>query len=224
MQTQEPGKISAMINDFLHALVTLFVVIDPLGCVIIFSSLTVGTNIKYQRYTALRITFVAAAILLFFTFFGEGLIRALGVSMDAFSIAGGSLLFLVAIEMVIEKRSKRRQQHSERVYKDIEDHQSSMEDEDISVFPLAIPMIAGPGTLATVMLLSGKPGPSAKMVTLGATSAILLLTLIAMLLAGVLVQKIKKPIIDAITRLLGVILAALATQFILDGIQGFFDL
>ena len=207
-----------MIELFVSAFVTFFVVIDPPGCAPIFASLTNGTDAAHRRAMALRSVGIAAAILLFFGLFGEDLLRALGISLAAFRIAGGIMLFLIALEMVFELRTARRENRAQEV-------NASPEHEDISVFPMAIPMIAGPGSIASIMLLMARSnGLEQSLVVLGALAAILLLTLVALLTAGPLMRLLGHKVEAMITRILGVILAALAAQFVIDGISVSFQL
>ena len=204
-----------MIELFISAFVTFFVVIDPPGCAPIFAGLTSSATPAHRRAMAIRAVTVAACILLVFALFGEDFLRALGVSLDAFRIAGGIMLFLIALEMVFEKRTQRREDRAEKVR---QDHA-----EDVSIFPMAIPMIAGPGSIASVMLAIGKSdGWAEGAVVLGAMAAILALTLAALLAAGPLMRLVGHNVEAVVTRLLGVILAALAAQFVINGIQGAF--
>jgi multiple antibiotic resistance protein len=217
-------------NDFLlifiPAFVTLFVVIDPPGCAPIFASLTGGTTAQHRRAMAIRASGVAALILLAFAFGGKPFLKALGISLDAFRIAGGLMLFLIAIDMVFEKRTERREHRAEQVTKDAEAQHTPLEGTDVSVFPMAMPMIAGPGSIASTMLLmSAQTGSmTGKLAVTAALGANLLLTLLALLSAGALMRLMGKTIAAVVTRLLGVILAALATQFVIDGISGAFQL
>jgi multiple antibiotic resistance protein len=198
---------------FVSAFVTLFVVIDPPGCAPIFASLTSGAAAAQRRAMAIRSVLIASAILIFFGLLGEDLLRVLGISLDAFRIAGGIMLFLIALEMVFEKRQARRETRAQEVSAD-------PEIEDVSVFPMAIPMIAGPGSIASVMLLMARgDGLTGSLVVMAALAAILLLTLLALLLAGPLMRLLGHRIEAMITRILGVILAALAAQFVIDGIE-----
>ena len=201
-----------MIELFVSAFVTFLVVIDPPGCAPIFAGLTSRATAAQRRAMALRSIGIAAGILLFFGLLGEDLLRALGVSLSAFRIAGGILLFLIAIDMVFEKRTERRETRAEEV--------SARHVEDVSVFPMAIPMIAGPGSIASVMLLMARSeGIAASAVVLGALLLTLLLTLVALLLAGPLMRLLGHRMEAMLTRLLGVILAALAVQFVIDGLK-----
>jgi multiple antibiotic resistance protein len=207
-----------VIELFTSAFVTFFVVIDPPGCAPIFASLTAGTDAKHRRAMALRSVAIASGILLFFALFGEDLLRALGVSLAAFRVAGGIMLFLIALEMVFEKRQARREKRADEVA-------AAPEIEDISVFPMAIPMIAGPGSIASIMLLMARSeGLEQSLVVLGALAAILVLTLLALLAAGPLMRFLGHRVEAMITRILGVILAALAAQFVIDGINVSFQL
>lgn len=206
-----------MTELFISALATLFVVIDPPGCAPIYSSLTAGASAQQRRSMAIRSVLVAAAVLLFFAFLGKGMLAALGISLDAFRIAGGILLFLIASEMVFEKRTERRNSRAQEV--------ASKEIEDVSVFPMAIPMLAGPGSIASVMLLTSQAnGWAERSVVLAALGIVLALTLLALLTAGPLMRLLGEKIEAMITRLLGVILAALAAQYVIDGIRASFSL
>jgi multiple antibiotic resistance protein len=197
---------------FVSAFVTFLVVIDPPGCAPIFAGLTKDATAPHRRAMAIRSVLVAAGILLFFALLGEDLLRALGISLSAFRIAGGIMLFLIAIDMVFEKRTERRENRAQEV--------TAREAEDISVFPMAIPMIAGPGSIASVMLLTARSnGLAETLAVLGALLATLVLTLIALLLAGPLMRLLGHKMEAMITRILGVILAALAAQFVIDGIE-----
>lgn len=202
-----------MTELFISAFVTLFVIIDPPGCAPIFASLTGGAAAAERRAMAIRSVFIAAAILLFFALLGEDLLKALGISLAAFRIAGGIMLFLIALEMVFEKRTERRENRANEI-------NASPEQEDISVFPMAIPMIAGPGSIASIMLLVARgEGLQGTLVVLGALLSVLLLTLLALLAAGPIMRVLGHKIEAMITRILGVILAALAAQFVIDGIS-----
>ena len=200
-----------MVELFVSAFVTFFVVIDPPGWAPIFAGLTKDHPAAQTRAMAFRSVAIAAGILLFFGLLGEALLRALGISLAAFRVAGGIMLFLIAIDMVFERRTERRETRASNV---------DSEHEDISVFPMAIPMIAGPGSIASIMLLSARSnGLEQSLVVMGALAAILLLTLVALLAAGRLMQLLGAKLEAMVTRLLGVILAALAAQVVIDGIS-----
>jgi multiple antibiotic resistance protein len=201
-----------MIELFVSAFLTFFVVIDPPGCAPIYAGLTKGVAAPHRRAMAVRAVLYAALILLVFALFGEDLLRGLGISLSSFRIAGGIMLFLIALEMVFERRTQRREDRAAQVAAD--------EVEDVSVFPMAMPMIAGPGSIASVMLLMARnEGIERSLVILAALASILLLTLVALLAAGPIMRFLGARIEAVITRLLGVLLAALAVQFVIDGLQ-----
>ena len=202
-----------MIELFVSSLITFFVVIDPPGCAPIYAGLSSGASPLQRRSMAIRAVGVASAILFVFALFGEKLLHGLGISLASFRIAGGIMLFLIALDMVFEKRTQRREDRAAEVAAD-------PEVEDVSIFPMAMPMIAGPGSIATVMLLMARTnGLEATLVVLAAMVTILLLTLVALLAAGPLMRLLGTRIEAVITRLLGVLLAALAVQFVMDGLQ-----
>lgn len=202
-----------MIELFTSAFITLAVIIDPPGCAPIFAGLTKGTDPAHRRRMAIRSVMVAWSILVFFALLGEPLLTTLGISLSAFRLAGGIMLFMIALDMVFERRTERREERA----RDIE---GTPEADDISVFPMAIPMIAGPGSIASIMLLSARAqGTIEGVLVLAAMTAVILLTLLALLLAGPLMKLIGAKLEAMITRILGVILAALAVQFVLDGLE-----
>jgi multiple antibiotic resistance protein len=207
---------SAYVTLFLTSFITLFVVIDPPGCGPIFAGLTRDAAPGHRPGMAYRAAGVAAGILLAFAIFGEDLLRMLGVSLDAFRIAGGIMLFLIALEMVFEHAQHRKEDSAEE--------KRTLVAEDISVFPMGIPMIAGPGAIATTMLLMSRShGLVNHLVVISALLMVLVLTLIAML-AAVPIMRVLGPKLEAmITRVLGVLLAALAVQFVIDGIRASFS-
>jgi multiple antibiotic resistance protein len=204
-----------MIELFISAFVTFFVVIDPPGCAPIFASLTSGAPPAHRRNMAIRSVVVAASILFVFAIFGEAFLGALGISLDAFRIAGGIMLFIIALEMVFEKRTERRENRAQDVM--------DSDQEDISIFPMGIPMIAGPGSIASAMLLTSRSnGLPESLTVFGALAAVLLLTMLCLLVAGPLMKLLGNKLEAMITRILGVILAALATQFVIDGLKASF--
>jgi multiple antibiotic resistance protein len=137
----------------------------------------------------------------------------LGISLSAFRLAGGIMLFMIALDMVFERRTERREVRAKEI-------EGTPDAEDISVFPMAIPMIAGPGSIASVMLLTARADTIAEDLTvLAAMTVVILLTLVALLAAGPLMRLIGARLEAMITRILGVILAALAAQFVLDGLE-----
>ena len=201
---------------FVSALVTLLVVIDPPGAAPIFASLTTRSTAQMRRAMAIRSVAIASAILVGFAAVGEPFLKALGISLDAFRVAGGIMLFLIARDMVFETRVKRREERAKAV--------NDEETEDVSVFPMAMPMIAGPGSSAAVMLLTAKADNAVETAAVYlALAIVLLLTLLALLAAGPLMRRVGAKVEAMITRLLGVILAALAAQIVIDGLMGAFS-
>ncbi len=206
----------ALMELFLSAFITLFVVIDPPGCAPIYAGLTKGATQVQRRNMAIRATVIAGAILLVFALFGEALLGALHIELDSFRIAGGLMLFLIALDMVFEKRTQRREERAERVA-------ATPEVEDVSVFPMAMPMLAGPGAIASVMLLTSKArGTDGTITVLAALLTVLLITMVALIAAGPLMRLFGDRVEAVVTRLLGVLLAALAAQYVIDGLKSAF--
>jgi multiple antibiotic resistance protein len=140
-------------------------------------------------------------------------LSSMGVSLEAFRVAGGIMLFMIALDMVFEKRTERRSNRAEDV-------KAQAEHEDISVFPMGIPMIAGPGAIASVMLLMAQAkGLEASITVLGALACVMVATLITLLMAAPVMKALGYKVEAMITRVLGVVLAALATQFVIDGLK-----
>ena len=193
------------------ALVTMFVVIDPIGIAPLFLALTQGMTPRQRHRIAIRATLTAAFVLALFAFFGEAVLGFVGISMPAFRIAGGILLFLTALDMLFERRTKRREGRTE-----------AEEFNDPSVFPLAIPLMAGPGAIASVILLIGeKPGGEGLLTVLVITALTLLVMALILMASSYLDRVIGKTGIDVITRILGMLLAALSVQFVLDGLAAY---
>ena len=207
-----------MMELFGSALITFLVIIDPPGCAPIFASLTRGASVVERRSMALRSSLIAWVILMFFALLGKPLLHALGISLASFRIAGGIMLFFIAIDMVFERRTERREKRASAI-------EQTPEVEDVSVFPMAMPMIAGPGSIASAMLwVSRAETPFHIAVVLAAITTVMLMTLITLLAAGPLMRLIGDKVEAAITRILGVILAALAAQFVVDGLKQSFPL
>jgi multiple antibiotic resistance protein len=198
----------------LTAFVSLFVIIDPLGLLPIFIGLTQGTDAAHKRKMAVKGVLIGGTILVFFALLGDRFLDLLGVGLPAFRIAGGVMLFLIALEMVFDKRSKRRENNAEEL-------KGSQSHEDVSVFPLAIPLISGPGAIATVMLLmsANKNDIVSQAAILSVLAGVLLLCLLLFFAADKLEKFIGDTITHIISRVLGIVLAALAIQYILDGIK-----
>ena len=207
-----------MTQLFISAFITLFVVIDPPGCAPIYAGLTKGASAAQSRMMAIRATIIAGVILLIFALFGQDLLGALHIELDSFRIAGGLMLFWIAFEMVFEKRTQRREERAEKVA-------ATPEVEDVSIFPMAIPMLAGPGAIAAIMLLMNEAQDLTQTATvLGALAAVLIITMLALIAAGPIMRLFGDKVEAAITRVLGVLLAALAAQYVIDGLRGSFNL
>lgn len=202
----------------LNAFVVLFVVVDPVGNAPIFAGLTRGQSDAERRRTAVKGVTLAAAILLAFFVVGNGLLSALGIGIPAFRIAGGILLFLVALDMVFAHHSGLRgATPSERA--------EAHEREDISIFPLAFPLIAGPGAITTVLLMASDSSDlTGQGMRLGVILVVLMITLGSLLLTARIVKVLGETGANVIDRLLGLILAAIAVQFVVDGIRAAFGL
>ena len=192
------------------AFATLFVVIDPPGLVPLFIALTQGMDASHRRAMAQRACIIATILLTLFGFSGETLLGFIGISMPAFRIAGGILLFLTALDMLFERRTQRREgQHPDP-------------DHDPSVFPLATPLIAGPGAIASMILLMGQAGPgwAGKLAVEGLLLGMMLATFLFLLASPPLERLLGRTGTVVITRLLGMLLAALSVQFVIDGVRG----
>ena len=202
---------------FVSAFITLFVVIDPPGCAPIYAGLTKGASAAERRNMAIRASVIALAILLGFALFGEQLLGALHIQLDSFRIAGGFMLFWIAFEMVFEKRTQRREERAEKI--------AASEVEDVSVFPIAMPMLAGPGAIAAIMLLMNEADDlNDQLMVLGALATVLVITMVALVAAGPLMRLFGDRVEAVVTRLLGVLLAALAAQYVIDGLKGSFGI
>lgn len=200
--------------------VTFFVVIDPIGVAPIFAGLTEGSSSAHRRTMAIKSVLIATVVLFGFAYLGEWLLNALHISLDAFRAAGGVLLFMIALDMIFEKRTERREERAEAMNEADESIPGTQT--DISVFPMAIPMLAGPGAIASVMLFmnEARGSLSSQLMVFTGMGANLLLCLVLFLAIGFIMKVIGDTLAAMITRILGVILAALAAQFIFDGIQG----
>ncbi len=193
------------------AFVTLFVVIDPIGTAPLFLALTQGMDAARRRLIGIRACVIAAILLALFGLAGEDFLRFIGISMPAFQIAGGLLLFLTALDMLFDRRTARRKDHAEE--------EDGAPADDPSVFPLAMPLIAGPGAMATMVLLIGETGRSAQGMALvtGVMLVVIGLVLLAFLMAGPIERMLRRTGTMVMTRLFGLLLAALSVQFVLNG-------
>ncbi|AZN72160.1 MarC family protein [Georhizobium profundi] len=196
----------------LNALATIIVLIDPPGLAPIFLGLTNGMNRAQRFQVALRGCIIAAVLLSLFAVTGSAILSLLGITLGAFRIAGGLLLFWIAFEMIFEKRQERHETTAERAI--TQDHISN-----IAVFPLAIPLVAGPGAISAIILLSGSfQGPIERAELVGVILFCILILFGTLVVAERLDRFLGATGRMILTRLLGVILAALAVQFVIDGV------
>lgn len=203
-------ELPALITAF----TTLFIIIDPPGLAPVFIALTQGMHAARRRAIAIRAFCVAFALMMVFLFLGETVLGFIGISMDAFRIAGGILLFLTALDMLFQRRQARREDSAAEGQAEHED--------DPSVFPLSLPLIVGPGAITTVILLAGESQGIADLGAIaGVIFAVLLIVLLAFLAAPAIERALGKTGLNIVTRVLGMLLAALAVQFVLDGLRGF---
>jgi len=201
------------VEYFAAALVTLAVVVDPLGLVPTFVAITNGLPEKSRRAVALRACLIAGAILAGSALAGDWLLRTMSITLPAFRIAGGLLLFSIASEMVFGLRIARQSKAAEEV---LEDHVRN-----IAAFPLAIPLMAGPGAITATVLLAGRSGgdPIRLVILLGVIAAVLAICLVVFTLAGRIAKLFGTTANVVMSRLLGVLLAALAVQYVIDGVR-----
>lgn len=202
-----------MIEIALRSFLTLFVVVDPVGIAPVYLGLVEGRPASERARVARRAVIVAGAVLFGFAFGGAWLLEKLGISMDAFRIAGGILLFRIAVGMVLAAPHERETE---------EEEEEARSRADVSVFPLAIPLIAGPGSMATMMILIGQAGtdPAKLALVVSMTAAVLVLTWLALKLSTTLGRILRRTGVNVVTRVLGVLLAALAVQYVADGVRG----
>ncbi len=199
------------------AFTTLFVIIDPIGLAPIYLALTQGMQPAQRRTIAIRSILIATGLMLAFLLLGEALLGFVGISMPAFRIAGGVLLFLTALEMLFQRRQARREDNASEG--------AAENTDDPSVFPLALPLICGPGAITTIILLTGQAESTMDIAAIGAVClAVLLCVFTSFMLATPMERVLGKTGLNIVTRVLGMLLAALSIQFILDGIAQSFGL
>ena len=204
---------------FINSFILFFVTIDTIGNIPFFLSLTEDAKIKQRNQIALRSIVIAFFIMITFAYAGRYLLEVIDVSLDSLKIAGGIILMFLAIDILFEKRKKRRE-------KRVEDALDEKSFEEIIVFPIAIPFIAGPSALTTIILLIGNYSTNTEfqIPVILALVAALVVSLILMIGANFIVKFIPKQILHATARVMAFILAALATQFIIDGIKASFNI
>jgi multiple antibiotic resistance protein len=205
-----------MAEQLFKFFVVFFVVVEPISLVPLFAGLTEGASASYQKTMAGKSTAIALGICVLFALVGAKFLEVMGISLSSFRIAGGTLLFLISLEMVFARTSGTRSTTPER--------EEALKREDISVFPLAFPFIAGPGALATILLTAGEVGAKPVLFVgfLGVVIVVLAICWLLMLAAPRLMNVLGVTGANVMSRLSGVILAALAVQFIVDGIRGSF--
>ena len=204
---------------FFNSFILFFITIDTIGNLPFFISLTEGARIKKKNQIAIKSIIYAFFILILFAYLGRYLLDALGVTLDSLKIAGGIILMFIAIDILFEKRKKRRE-------KKVEAALDEKNYDEIIVFPMAIPFIAGPSTLATIILLMGNYSNSieSQMIVIFALIAALIVSLLLMIGTNFSTKFIPPQILHATSRVFAFILAALATQFIIDGIKASFNI
>ena len=213
-----------MLDHFLNAFATLLVTIDPVGNVPIFMALIAGFSRAVQLAITVRAAMIAGLILLFFAFAGEPTLSFLGVSLPALQISGGILLFLVALDMIFERRNERKQRTADRATQDQPTTESDWQ--SLAIFPLAIPMLAGSGSMTSLLVLTAQHpvGSVGFWISLLALGIVLSMFIGLMALTIALGDRVNKQVYLVLTRLMGVILAALSTQFIISGVKTAFGL
>ena len=197
-----------MIQNLISDFVTLFVVVDPIGLGPIFLALTIGLSAPVKRVIGIEASIISFCVLAGSALFGDRLLSALGISLAAFRIAGGLLLFAIAFEMVFERRQERKS------------HDAPAQSANVAAFPLAIPLMAGPGAITACVLLGTRAGGNVLELGLliGLIAAMLLLCLLIFATSGTLARILGPRGLVVAGRLLGVLLAAMAVQFVADGV------
>jgi len=208
-----------MFDTFIESTILMFVAIDPISLVPIFAGLTTGLNNHQIRSIYIRASIVSLVVLSSFWLFGTAILEVMNISMDSFRIIGGLFLIVIAFQMVFEQRQERRQNTAD----------TAVDDEtikSIAIFPLAIPLIAGPGAMATSLLLSKEEYLSVAdaVVSYLPIFTVLILATLAMWLSSMLASKLGPTIITVVQKIFGLLLGALAIEFVITGIQNSFNL
>ena len=202
---------------FINSFILFFVTIDTIGNLPFFLSLTEDAKIKERNIIALKSTIIAFFILITFAYVGRYLLEAIGVTLDSLKIAGGVILMFLAIDILFEKRKRRREKRVEEVLENYD---------EITVFPIAIPFIAGPSAMTAIILYIGNYAkfPEFQIPVILGLIAALIVGLILMIGSSFIIKYIPKQILNTTSRVMAFILAALATQFIVDGIKASFNI
>ena len=208
-----------MLPTFINSFILFFVTIDTIGNLPFFLSLTENAKVKKRIQIAIKSTIIAFFILIAFAYIGRYLLEAIGVSLDSLKIAGGIILMFIAIDILFEKRKIRRE-------KKVEEALDEKNYDEITIFPIAIPFIAGPSTLATIILLIGNYAnfPEFQISVILALVAALIVSLILMIGGSYIVKFLPRQFLHTTARVMAFILAALATQFVIDGIKASFNI
>ena len=208
-----------MLKTFINSFVLFFITIDTIGNLPFFLSLTEDAKFKKRTQIAIKSTIIAFFILIAFAYIGRYLLEALGVTLDSLKIAGGIILMFIAIDILFEKRKIRRE-------KKVEEALDEKNYDEITIFPIAIPFIAGPSALASIILLIGNYAnfPEFQILVILALVAALIVSLIMMIGGSYLAKFLPKQFLHTTARVMAFILAALATQFIIDGIKASFNI
>lgn len=211
--------MASLVDIALPAFATFFIIIDPIGLLPIFLGLTQGWTAAQKRATARRGILVAGIVLTLFAFFGGPLLQLLGIDLPAFKVAGGVMLFMIALEMVFERRTERREQAAEQIH--AEEQVRHPAPDDISIFPVAMPLLAGPGAIASLLLFMSRTEGDilGQAIVLGIVWFVLGITLVLFLMVEPIEKLIGRTITKIMSRVFGIILAALAAQFVLDGVR-----
>lgn len=207
-----------MLNEFLSSLLIFFLLINPIGLVPIFLSLTAGTPVSYRQKMAIKGPVVAWFILLFFGYVGESLLSSLGISLAAFRVGGGLLLGITGVRMVLEHRQKTQKEKAEAL--------NPNDLEDIAIFPIATLFIAGPGAITAMMLTMNEntSNISGQLITILALTVVTLSVVFSFILSNRIAKYLPEGITSVISRVLGMLIIAIAMQFIFDGIKEAFSL
>ena len=208
-----------MLNLFLENFVLIFVAIDPISLLPIFASFTHGLNKSDLRTLCIRTTLTSFIILTIFWVVGTLILQLMGISLDSFRIVGGMFLMIIAYQMVFEQRQQRRQDTAEKA---IDEEALS----SLATFPLAIPLIAGPGAITIVMLLSEKSNGSMEAQLIGFSPVIIVMVMVALSLwlSGKIAEVLPTSVLGVLQRIFGILLGALAIEFVIEGIRQTFSI
>lgn len=197
-------------DPILQSFLTLFVVVDPVGVAVLFLGLAGSRSQAERRGIARKAVLVAAGVMATFALIGSAILNHLGITLSAFRVAGGLLLLKIAADMVFAQRERETKEEAEE----------ALGRPDISVFPLAIPLLAGPGALAGVMILAASGGPEAQGAVYGSILLVSLIAYVSLVAAEWIFRLLGQTGINVVTRILGILLAALAVQYVADGAKG----